>query len=758
MTATKRMVPLTLTALILVTFSTLSPAQDFTIKHHRAGPNRIRCIDYRDGTLAIGTYEAGLVVVKDGRAMTFGKADGLPDDTISSVFLVDSCNMYICVAARDYLQKVSYRFLSARIDDSGLSAVELSPGGSDTYAAAADLGPDGALWVYGKEQSLLRFDGQSWRAFGVIGRALSTTDIDKIRVADGNRVYISSYSWCNPPNNLFKFDGESWTVESDMPNVLTLGIGEQGSIWCVGGEPAGLWCNEGEGWRLVSDDPVWAAEDTYDALEPGGQGGLWALGKESLIRWRNETAERIDTILGMPFVHGGSSPSRCLFTCGSQGPDSSFLIGTYGYGMLAHDGEDFSLTQVDSCPGNDCRPIGMDSDGAVWFGDLDTVLLGRLRDGIWQTIYVPRDSWYYAASCMMIDGTMLVQGRRTEHTVYAFEGDSITPYDTSLWLHTDPLPMVDQKGALWFDYHRFFRADFPIFSLIDGVLTRYSTDYFRDCYAFLYCVGPGNTKWFTTEYGFTTFDDVEWNHLLMGRDLPWSIVTKALNGQYIVQRGDGFFLLNSDGEGEKISDRRELYGWVMDADGTWWCNMAETSEAGEGLFAGSNLDDWRQITMEDGLTSPLVSRVLIDHNGDKWLSASKLSTAAGARSGLHQIIDGGAAQQKLDLSLERSRDDSFGVAATVVNADYLVRPVLLWVACDCNGTMLYYPDWGPTPRPVKMVLCGKSIETHELVHLNTGDLPPGDYTFYGAISLLGGIDCLIGPRDKKFSVITYHKD
>ena len=37
-------------------------------------------------------------------------------------------------------------------------------------------------------------------------------------------------------------------------------------------------------------------------------------------------------------------------------------------------------------------------------------------------------------------------------------------------------------------------------------------------------------------------------------------------------------------------------------------------------------------------------------------------------------------------------------------------------------------------------------------------LLPGDYTFYGGISLLGGFDLLIGARDNKIAVATYHKE
>ncbi|MBN2207788.1 MAG: hypothetical protein JW759_00605, partial [Candidatus Coatesbacteria bacterium] len=70
----------------------------------------------------------------------------------------------------------------------------------------------------------------------------------------------------------------------------------------------------------------------------------------------------------------------------------------------------------------------------------------------------------------------------------------------------------------------------------------------------------------------------------------------------------------------------------------------------------------------------------------------------------------------------------------------------------------YYPAWGPTPQGTKRVLGAYSIKTEELVRLDTSTLPSGEYTFYGGISLLGGMDLLIGARGAKIAVATYHKE
>ena len=110
------------------------------------------------------------------------------------------------------------------------------------------------------------------------------------------------------------------------------------------------------------------------------------------------------------------------------------------------------------------------------------------------------------------------------------------------------------------------------------------------------------------------------------------------------------------------------------------------------------------------------------------------------------------------LKLDEGPDDELVLFAEFTNATYSAFPVLLWLACDWDGKMLFYPGWEPIPAPVKVVISGNCIENQELISLDTTALPPGDYSFYGAISLLGGSDYLIGARDKKVSVVTYHKD
>lgn len=749
MTATKRMVPLILTALIL---ASLAASDDLTIEHYRAAPNRIRCIDYKDGTLAIGTFESYLIVVHDGRAITLTPANGLPqgkEDSVPCVFLVGADTMYLAVPSHEDGGSWYHRFFKASLSDSSISATEL--GGAMAFESrwpAAALAPDGSLWAYDCDRGLFRYDGSSWQGFG---RAPSSTNswIDaKLSIAGSSEVFMVSKDWSHTANNLCRFDGQEWTLFDGMQGVGAVGF-DQDSVWCTTtGPSAALYRSTGTEWELVSDDPAWA-EDTYDvALLFDRWGTLWALGDESLMAWKEGAGSRIDSAFGIPFVNRNWE-NLPLFTCARQVDGSSMLIGTHAYGVLAFNGEDFQRFYVDSLPGNVAMARGTASDGAVWVADCGTMLLGRFMNGSWEQVYAPWAAWYgyysFEASAMDIDGTLLLKGG-------AIRGGEVQPLDTSRWPITDRLPVIDRDGTKWFCYEYGEQVEPPVYSLSGETLMEYPTSYFGGGHPWTIVVGPDSVKFFASERGCTTFDGHQWRQHAKGR--KFGQIASDLGLPYFEARAQ-------EGEWGISCEEKHVMFTVLDAEGIRWGFIPDgIGHDQEGVFYGVSHTCWRKIATQDGLSSPEVASIMIDHNGDKWVTAldSTRWLFPERRSRLQRIVNGGPAEQKLALSLRINDDQSLSVIGEFINASYRVFPVLLWVGCDHDGKMMYYPNWGCSPVPQKRILCGRSIETEELLRLSAADLPPGDYTFYGAISLLGGMDCLIGARDKKFSVVTYHKD
>ncbi|RLC44310.1 MAG: hypothetical protein DRH70_08925, partial [Candidatus Coatesbacteria bacterium] len=203
-------------------------------------------------------------------------------------------------------------------------------------------------------------------------------------------------------------------------------------------------------------------------------------------------------------------------------------------------------------------------------------------------------------------------------------------------------------------------------------------------------------------------------------------------------------VFRSDGESWTQLSSGSAWKGTIDAHGTLWV----LTKDGTLSFELVSIEPDGTVTTfdeTDGLADAQLLCLTIDHNGDKWV---------GTTGGLSRLEDDGPAQQSLQLLASVSSQNVLTVSAHLTNTGRII-PVSLWLACQYNDQFYYYPDWGSTPTPVNLTLSASSIQTYTLLNIDTSLLPPGDYTFYGAISLLGGMDLLIGARGAKIAVTTY---
>ena len=264
-------------------------------------------------------------------------------------------------------------------------------------------------------------------------------------------------------------------------------------------------------------------------------------------------------------------------------------------------------------------------------------------------------------------------------------------------------------------------------------------------------IARDNRVWLILGSVVRMFDGRNWDGAALPTPMPFtqSDVSGAvfhLQERLVFFTGEGVFRSNGESWTELFKESA-WWGGAFDADGALWFI---TCDSQRNYQLVSLKPDETIVTMDqtDGLADRHLSCLTIDHNGDKWV---------GTKGGLSRVEDDGPAQQSLQLSTSVSPQGVLTVCAQLTNAGRII-PVSLWLACEFGGTLYYYPDCGGAPTPLNLTLSASSIQNHELVNVDTSSLPSGDYTFYGGIGLLGGMDLLIGARGAKIAVATYRRE
>ena len=749
------------------------------IDQYWAGPNRILSLDYRDGTLAIGTETAGLWVVREGELVHLDRNNGLLENSVRNVALLDSRTLFVGPT----LHEGEWCFLEVVLRDSGPEVGRIPSPDPAFYFYPSDedvthwayrnelyveedrqrhrmvgVAPDGSLWV-GDAAGLRRWDGSSWLTYRWPEEASYKYD-GRICISDSGSIWgVTNVCFDVSGHLFFRFDPDGssapegrWTIFHHVARTSAVGIDQAGRVWSISKRPPGLWRWEEGQWCLISDDPDWGLRHfgcpaEYGELAFDGQGRLYAAGRRSLLRWDSGSLTVVTSACGVTFDGLLQIFFPSMVMCGDK-----LLLGTYGAGLLIFDvaTQSFSRFFQAGIPGNWVMHLSEDSQGTLWVMDWQTFLFGRFDGRVWDQIDGAFPPHWYWRNESAVDALGRLWFTFPEGAV-RWEGDERVIFDSSNSpLERSAQPVVDSSGTVWLlqeDVDGWEPGPAQVVSFNGKTWQEYGRrGFFRDYRVHHAIVGPNDSKWFYVGDGYFVFDGAECHFYRRGDAMPpwgptcWHIesIRFELNGQLILC-GCRKICWGMLGGPWNWLVSGTFSALQLDSDGKWWLGT------GEGLVCRDG-DEWKAITVEDGLSHASVTTILIDHNGDKWV---------GTKHGLNRIEDGGAAQQKLGLLVE----DSGGYVTLIgrfVNAGAVI-PVLLWLGCECDGTIFYYPDWSTTPTPVKMVLGAYSVEEKELLRLQKSSLPPGDYAFIGGISLLGGIDLLIGPRDSKLTVACYHK-
>jgi len=711
--------------------------------------DHVSCLDALGDVIAVGT-ETGVVLLEADGMKTLSTSNGAPFSGVSSLDLGLDGSLWVCGI------RGCYRYWQGSI-------LTIEPNAWKSYDGVAALNCDRA-WLWNGMAGICLWDRGSFRR--VCGEWEQVCDAEV--EGDDSIVYTGN----DRSVHRLRADG----ARTDFPgiSVQILARDSKGRIYGAGWD--GLYLLENQEWVKLGAEPCWRQvclyENGLNALAVSGDGVVWAAGLGGVLKWTPHDTAVLTEAANLYLAPGdpdykGTAVRRRVAGLAAL-PGARVLVGIWEYGLLLGDVSGFQLIRTDLGPPSCISSLCEDRDGRLWCGGLQGP--AALERGQWRHFWEAESFLAGPVACMGSDAlgrVWLGQGRairiwdgtgfRTEEASRrGMAGSRPVGFAASsrgeVWLSMDPdvfggpgAPQgwcgVACVGDLEWGLH-------PWSLLIDSPYatgsSRILLDRGNNPVWFFTCVSDGITR-------ASRLDGSVWRNWPLPAPLdraphgPWD-ATMGLDGSLLVCTGSGLFRV-WDGVAQGLAQ-----GFTCapscDAQGTVWAAVLGDAPGDSGVAALS-LDGSlvKRYGCQEGLTDVNTICVLIDHDGTKW-------AAAGA--GVSAISDGGPAQQELTLEAV-ARNGVATLNGTFTNAGAVI-PVLLWLACEYDGTLYYYPGWGPTPQGTKRVLGAYSIKSEELVRLDASTLPAGDYTFYGGISLLGGMDLLIGARGAKIAVAAYHKE
>jgi len=232
---------------------------------------------------------------------------------------------------------------------------------------------------------------------------LAAGEIHNLWVDAGGQLWVASEA------GVLVFDDNEWEVRSSEPTDRILGADSDGSIWVIINDESAIGAYDSSGsWEIYGSEHGWTTPNEVEYLSPGygdglitdPQGGLWlATGRDDVRRFdpESQTWEVFQaTDIGYNPVSGDDYQGHFLADvelsrsqkvwvgdCIGEGVDFK------GQGIRWTDGE--SWFEAPDTLGECVQDIGIDSDGKMWVGAFDALLMYDPDAGNWTRYQLP--SW-----------------------------------------------------------------------------------------------------------------------------------------------------------------------------------------------------------------------------------------------------------------------------------------------------------------------------------------------------------------------------
>lgn len=312
----------------------------------------------REGRLWVGTDAHGVIVVEaDGSRRAFGKAEGLPGDTVYS--LVQDAEGRVWIGTNGGL---AYHFdghihavPGAGLPPLAVTALALDPAGRGLL-----VGTYRGLWVGRPAESPL----------SLLDPALESIGVTRLLPGRDGELWIGTHAV-----GLLRLSDrgiESLDEGEGLPNnrIISLFEDREGSVWV--GTNGGL-VRLGHGSFNTLTQARGLAGDYVRAVLEDARGVLWVATSNGVSRIQGD---RIETIGAGTALEGRSALSL------AAAPDGSLWVGTLSDGAMRwRDGQLVErVSKADGLPSDEVRALLAGPGEEVWFGTSDG-LVRRGADG-----------------------------------------------------------------------------------------------------------------------------------------------------------------------------------------------------------------------------------------------------------------------------------------------------------------------------------------------------------------------------------------
>lgn len=511
---------------------------------------------------------------------------------------------------------------------------------------------DGYLWL-GTQEGLARFDGHVFRVFTRHNSELQHNVITVLHEDQAGRLWVGTQG-----GGLSRWDGErftNFTAETGLTSDLISAVLEDrdGTLW-IGTYDAGI-TRYRDGRFSYTTEADGLSSNAVTALATDRQGALWIGTREAgLNRYRNGRLTTYRAEDGLPgddvatlragadgriwigtrnhglgwfkdghlakYTEADGLPNeslRCLY----EAPNGALWMGTNHGGIVRMQQERFE-TLKEGLPHDVVRALYEDREGSLWIGT-DGGGLARLRNGKFTT-YTVREGLAHNFAYTVYEAADGAVWIGTEGGgVSRLKDGQFTTFTTEDGLASDIVIAIQgtRDGSVWLGTYggglsRYRNGRFTTFTAEDGLPGRS---------AFALYQSKQGDLWIGAEGGLARYRDGRFTTFTTEDGLASNLITA------IGEDADGRLLVGTFDAGLDVLSEGRVVAHYAEEDGLQSNTVLSFHADEEAVWIGTQEGGLHRLkdgvltsyTLQDGLFSDSIFRILEDGQGRLWMTSNR---------------------------------------------------------------------------------------------------------------------------------------